>query len=70
MPITTIEIQDWFDPDSPAHLAAFLHLSQTGAWPAGFIPDHVAVPSPAWIFGLYEVLALRYAKEHALVPTE
>lgn len=36
-------LTDWFDPYNMTHIRAWQHVSQTGAWPEGFIPEDVEV---------------------------
>ena len=36
-----IAIEDWFNPYDKTHVAAYLHLEDTGDWPNGFLPGGV-----------------------------
>jgi hypothetical protein len=40
-----IAIADWFDPHNINHIEAWVHLKKHGAWPTGFIPNHVKMDS-------------------------
>ena len=45
----TQSIYDFFNPHSLDHIVAYKHLSDTGSWPAGFIPGGTQFPS-GWHF--------------------
>lgn len=52
----TVSIGEWFDVKSGDHLEAYDHLCKTGAWPEGFVPDHVQ-RHPGWHMHLVAKMA-------------
>lgn len=58
-------VTDWFDITDKKHILAWWHLSQTGEWPLGFIPEDVAC------IGMWQViLASRLAMAYTRVVLE
>jgi hypothetical protein len=56
-----MKFEDWFDPTLPAHVVAYDHLSRTGFWPAGFIPNDVVLDSH-WMVLMLSKIASAYVK--------
>lgn len=40
-----MNLLDWFDITNEAHLQAYVHLSKTGFWPEGFLPEGIVLPN-------------------------
>ena len=40
-----MNVVHWFDPENDSHLRAWKHLSDTGSWPVGFIPEGTLFPT-------------------------
>lgn len=51
-----VKFSDWFDAGNLEHVRAFKHLSTTGTWPEGFIPDHVVLSS-VWHYDVVAKMA-------------
>lgn len=40
-----MRLDSFFDPHNPEHMKAYEHLCTTGAWPLGFLPEGVEIPT-------------------------
>lgn len=54
-----MDFMDFFDVYNIEHLKAYKHLSESGTWPKGFIPEDCEL-SPVWAYQVVEKMAVAY----------
>lgn len=60
---TPMTIIDFFDPHNIEHLKAYRHLTQTGMWPKGFIPESVSFDrNPTWFVSVVSKMAEEWVR--------